>query len=312
MKTRLLAEPSTLMRDAVTRAGEAIVLMVNQCAMHGLPMRDYAMHVEIGTKTAPKNGVPALYLGDASELDLSRDDVVRIAPMPYAGFRNMPKAVRESPVLKALLATQDKNPADLVITCTNRVLDTGFVGYAVEDFGLPPIPQIEVVDSETMPPHVREARLIAAQALGGIESMKHASAILHGSLPSQAMTRARQVAGSDWPEVEDTISMLLCFGTPADWGDLLARLAREKIRHGFWWLDEHGEHPAGIAFVVQNPPPAEAIACLKGGMVGEKWTAESAPNATLGKRIVPMSSTFVWYADEAFRAAEAAEKAKGS
>ena len=311
MKTRLLAEPSTLMRDTVIRSAEAIVSMVNECVAHGLPMRDYAMHVEIGTKTAPKAGVPALYVANDGSFDLSRDDVVRIAPMPYAGFRNMPKAVRESPVLKALLATQGKNPADLVITCTNRALDTGFVGYAVEDFGLGPLPeQAEIPPSA--PAHVLDARAIAAQALVGIESMKQASAMLHGSSPSPSMTRARQAAGSDWSEVEDAISMLLCFGTPGDWGDLLVRLAREKTRHGFWWLDEHGEHPAGIAFIVQNPPPAEATACLAGGMIGEKWTAETAPNATLGKRIVPGSTTFVWYADEWFRAAEAAEKAKGS
>ncbi len=164
--------------------------------------------------------------------------------------------------------------------------------------------------NEYLPKHIANARAIAAQAIIGL-SPADTSAVLHGSMPSEEMTKARRIAGSDWPGVEDTVSMILAYGTPTSWGDLLDRLRREKVRHGFWWLEAHGEHAAGMAFVVLNPSEHVAAACLFfAEMVGEKWTAETAPNATLGKRITPGATTFVWYADEWFAAAEAAEAAK--
>ena len=296
------------MRSSVTRAAEAVSSMLKECAEHGFPMHEFAMHVEIGPKVEPKEGVPAIYVSDG-------DWSVRVAPMPYAGFRGMPKEVRNAPVLKELLATEGKSPSDLVIVCTDHDLNTGFVGYATEDFGLGPFETLQMPPGITTlpaPRHVQEARGLAATALVGLDP-ETASAMIHGGISSEKMTKARRVAGADWPEVEDAVStILLAFGTPADWGDLFYRLDREKTRYGMWWLEAHGEHPAGIVLVIQNPSPLLAIECLRVGLIGEKWTAETTPNATLAKRIVPMSSTFVWYADEFFRAAEAAEKAKGT
>jgi hypothetical protein len=311
-ETKLLAEPTAAMRAIVTRVAESISAMVIECSEHHLPMREFAMHIEIDTDRTPKHGVPASFV--------STDDggTVMVAPMPFAGFSAMPKKTREVPLLKHLLELSGKSSTDLVIACTDHKLGIGFVGYATRDFGLSQFvaepPTDVLVDGRPavafagsiVPKHVLDARAIAAEALAGLDSQT-ASAILHGGTASAKMTKARQIAGSDWPDVEDMISMLLAFGTPIDWDDLLVRLTREKTRHGFWWLGVHGEHPAGIAFIVQNPAPLDAIACLKGGMIAEKWTAATCPNATLGKRIVSESTTFVWYADEAFAAAEAAE-----
>ena len=132
----LLTEPNIIMRSIVTRVEWYVSQMVAECIEHGLPIREFAMHIEIGTKLGPKEGVPAFYVSSEPKVDLRRDDVIRIAPMPFGGFKHMSKDVLEVPLLSALLATEGKIPTDLVISCTDNNAGHGFVGYAVRDFGL--------------------------------------------------------------------------------------------------------------------------------------------------------------------------------